>query len=880
MCPATLSPFEPKIRAATRFSFLILLAGFIAAPAFAYHCEADRILVDVPAGLPQPLLLRKQSDMRWLHYAVSFDDPPGVDLPERGSVDATLSDAYHTVSRADFDGDGEPDLLTRDLTGENNGRWLLYTLKGGEVTSSGFVNGIKNSRTWQLASTGDFDGDGKADILLRNAETGGWILYLMNGKKIRNSGAVELSDSLSDVVVGVGDTNADGRADVLMRRSNGRWLLYIMRGLNAPQKTRPAISRKAEFGVEAFVDFTGDGRVDLLLRSLVSGKWKLHLLNGGTVEDYGPVELPTNLSIHLESTADFNGDGRADALLRKKNGSWLLYTIDGLTVLANGQLALPKASQWLIVTTDEYTGDGMADVLMRRADGRWNLYAIDGDAISVLRKGQPAITTQEEWIPQVGCLHTDEDNDVLLGQHISTSGAQTVAQQALSDGLSMGLGGVTSLFASEPFIVLLKALGFTVTTSTTEDGAVPLARRKEVLAALPPADRLREALSSVAIDPDQVQDEMNVGEQEAIDLASALLQNPTRTGNMVIYRPDPEATCALESVVSFIESLDSDVLTLENCADVIAEMSITQTVVSDDVGRVSFSFGEHEPLAVTYSPDVGTSIVDFDATRESIILLIDILEPLDPPAVPETLTGEVQTTIVMDSVNVHTTTVSITRALDISSISDGQVVSFVIEARDEVYVSTVDDDLPNVASTLNMPPVTISLPVEDINDETIIYPGTIVIPGISGQAELSDELMVLTLDSVSFGGAPITYDVNDQRALEMKLDDLDLDLDANGNTITLPLGLSFDLALLAVPGVADVGDAGSIAYDVLADSQFLVIDVPATDTEDAYAIIKVVRGQFDAAGTGALEDSSLTLLSGRCYRSTDGVWGEVTCPLP
>ena len=41
---------------------------------------------------------------------------------------------------------------------------------------------------WTIVGTGDYDGDGKADILWRNTATGDTYLYLMNGLGVTSEG--------------------------------------------------------------------------------------------------------------------------------------------------------------------------------------------------------------------------------------------------------------------------------------------------------------------------------------------------------------------------------------------------------------------------------------------------------------------------------------------------------------------------------------------------------------------------------------------------------------------------------------------------------------------------------------------------------------------
>ena len=66
------------------------------------------------------------------------------------------------VGVADFNGDGQGDLLWRDSSG-NIAVWLM---NGATVMSSAALGNVPT--TWMVVGTRDFDGDGMADILWRD----------------------------------------------------------------------------------------------------------------------------------------------------------------------------------------------------------------------------------------------------------------------------------------------------------------------------------------------------------------------------------------------------------------------------------------------------------------------------------------------------------------------------------------------------------------------------------------------------------------------------------------------------------------------------------------------------------------------------------------
>ncbi|MCF6252578.1 MAG: VCBS repeat-containing protein [Methylococcaceae bacterium] len=261
----------------------------------------------------------------------------------------------------DFNGDGKADILIQ----KTNGFLAMYEMDGA-IRNLSAVGGLSN--IWTVDGIGDFGGDGKADILIRK-DNGFLAMYQMDGP-MRSLSAVG-GLPLDWTVEGVGDFSGDGKADILIRKDNGFLAMYQMDG---PTRSLSIVGGLTlNWTVEGIGDFGGDGKADILIRN-TSGFLAMYQMDGPIRTLSAVGGLPNEWTV--EGIGDFNGDGKADILIRKANGILAMYQMNGAIRTLNAIGGLPLT--WAIEQVGDFSGDGKADILIRNSNGFLAMYQMDG----------------------------------------------------------------------------------------------------------------------------------------------------------------------------------------------------------------------------------------------------------------------------------------------------------------------------------------------------------------------------------------------------------------------------------------------------------------------------------------------------------------------
>jgi hypothetical protein len=226
-------------------------------------------------------------------------------------------------------------------------------------------------------SAGDFNGDGRADVMSR--ETDGSLLLLpgLGGNKIGSPARIGTGWDAFNLVLGNGDFNGDGKTDLVARTSDGALWLYPGNGMGGFLARQQIGSGWAGFKrIIAPGDFDGDQRRDLLAMRSDGTLW---LYPGNGTGGFLPSKQIGSGWQGFTAVAAAGGLATGPGLLaRSSTGTVYLYPGSGTGgFLARRTLATGWASTELIAGQD-FTSDGQTDVLSASASGAITAYAGSG----------------------------------------------------------------------------------------------------------------------------------------------------------------------------------------------------------------------------------------------------------------------------------------------------------------------------------------------------------------------------------------------------------------------------------------------------------------------------------------------------------------------
>ena len=267
-----------------------------------------------------------------------------------------------------------------------------------------------------------------------------------------------------------GDFNGDGRIDILMQNRDAGGETYILIATHDTGKDFlfDAVDITNEYGMSSacwsdshhivhVADFTGDGYSDILLQGRDALDSSLLLI--AEPEDYGSIHSMSSFSFldviditsHYGMGAEqwsgeaqivhlglFNDDARMDVLLQNKDADGETYLLLAQKYIPGGEYFAPVQditdNQWMSaakwsdtyrkLSTGDFNGDGLTDLLLQnraiQGHATYLLFAqADGSFTHEFSIHDEFGMTQERWADDLRLLHTGDFNgdgltDVLL----------------------------------------------------------------------------------------------------------------------------------------------------------------------------------------------------------------------------------------------------------------------------------------------------------------------------------------------------------------------------------------------------------------------------------------------------------------------------------
>jgi hypothetical protein len=210
----------------------------------------------------------------------------GVNVVDTRNVSiGGISDTRWKVAAiGDLNGDRHSDILWRHDT---EGWLAVWFLRGNGVTGTDYlsINRVADAN-WRIGGVGDVNGDGYGDIVWQHTD-GRLAVWYMQGNAVASTAVLSINVGPNSrwQIATIGDVNRDGYADIVWQTTDAWLAVWLLRGANVQLTQYLSIPQMpdANWRIEGVLSPDVTGYPALVWRHGANGSVALWYMNAATV---------------------------------------------------------------------------------------------------------------------------------------------------------------------------------------------------------------------------------------------------------------------------------------------------------------------------------------------------------------------------------------------------------------------------------------------------------------------------------------------------------------------------------------------------------------------------------------------------------------------